>query len=59
MGKQMANVRPGPAGCRIGAEMDVASAARESAGDHRGRAETACSCRESGPWIAGLDLPGR
>jgi hypothetical protein len=33
--------------------MDVASAARESARDHRGRAETARSRRESGPRIAG------
>ena len=27
--------------------------------DHIGRAETARSRRESGPWIAGLDLLGR
>jgi hypothetical protein len=34
-------------------------ASRSSARDHRGRAETARSGRESGPWIAGLDLLGR
>jgi hypothetical protein len=34
-------------------------ASRSSARDHRGRAETARSRRESGPWIAGLDLLGR
>jgi hypothetical protein len=27
--------------------------------DHRGRTEAAHSHRESGPWIAGLDLLGR
>jgi hypothetical protein len=34
-------------------------ASRSSARDHRGRAETARSRRESGPWMAGLDLLGR
>src|SRR5512133_3818699 len=34
-------------------------ASPSSARDHRGRAETARSRRESGPWIAGLDLLGR
>jgi hypothetical protein len=33
-------------------------ASRSSGRDHRGRAETARSRRESGPWIAGLDLLG-
>ena len=34
-------------------------AARSSARGRRGRAETARSRRESGRWIAGLDLLGR
>jgi hypothetical protein len=34
-------------------------ASRSSARDHRGRTETAHSHRESGPWMAGLDLLGR
>jgi hypothetical protein len=36
----------------------LVQASRSSAPDHRGRAETARSRRESGPWIAGLDLLG-
>ena len=34
-------------------------ASRSCARDHKGRTETARSRRESGRWIAGLDLLGR
>ena len=43
----------------VGARRRVEASLTFLRDDHRGRTETARSRRESGPWIAGLDLLGR